>query len=420
MSASASQHAESDPSGAATSGPLHGLRVIDIATVFAAPSAARRLADFGAEVIKVERVDERDGARNLGERDGADGYHWRQIGRNKRPIEVDLKQASGREVLLRLVRTADVLIENFRPGTLERLGLDPAEVLLRENPGLVVLRVTGFGQDGPYASRAGFGTIAEAMSTLAHTTGQPDGPPTLPPIALADEVTGALSAFAVLAALRHRDATGEGQVIDASLVESMLDIVGPGAAIAHRTGRSEGRVGSRLRFSAPRNVYECADGWICVSGSTDAVADRILGVVGGEALRGDPRFATNAERVANVDALDALITAWTRQRTREEAIGALVEAGAAAGPIYDAAQLLRDEHIAARGSLALVDNPDGDGELMQPAVTPRLSRTPGEIRHAGLAKGACTGAVLRELGYTDAEIAALVTAGAVGAVSDSA
>ena len=162
-------------------GPLQGLRVIDIATVFAGPSAARRLADFGAEVIKVERVGEGDGARKLGERDGADGYYWRHMSRNKRPIELDLKQEAGKDVLLRLVRTADVIVENFRPGTLERLGLDPATVLLRENPRLVVLRVTGFGQDGPYASRAGFGTIAEAMSTLAYTTGQADGPPTLPP-----------------------------------------------------------------------------------------------------------------------------------------------------------------------------------------------------------------------------------------------
>ena len=199
-------------------GPLSGLRVIDLATVFAGPSAARRLADFGAEVIKVERVGDGDGARTLGEQDGADGYYWRQIGRNKRPIELDLKTAGGKEVLLRLVRTADVLIENFRPGALERLGLDPETVLLQEQPGLVILRVTGFGQDGPYASRAGFGTIAEAMSTLAYTTGQPDGPPTLPPIALADEITGALSAFAVLAAIRHRDLTGEGQVIDATLL----------------------------------------------------------------------------------------------------------------------------------------------------------------------------------------------------------
>lgn len=395
-------------------GPLAGLMVIDMATVFAGPSAARRLADFGADVIKVERAGEGDGGRRLGERDGADGFYWRQVSRNKRPIELDLKQDAGREVLLRLVRRADVLIENFRPGTLERLGLDPEQVLLRENPGLVVLRVTGFGQDGPYAERAGFGTIAEAMSTLAHTTGAADGPPTLPPIALADEVTGALSAFAVLAAIRHRDLTGEGQVIDATLLESMLDIVGPGPAIAERTGVADGRMGSRLVFSAPRNVYACADGWICMSGSADSVAKRILRVVGGEALEADPRFATNADRIANVDALDEAITQWTRERPAAEAIEALCAAGAAAGPIYSATELIADGHVRARRSLAMVDNPDGDGQLLQPAVTPRLSRTPGAVRHAGLAQGACTEQVLRELGYADAEIAALGESGAIG------
>ncbi|MGI9116794.1 MAG: CaiB/BaiF CoA transferase family protein [Gaiellales bacterium] len=401
-------------------GPLRGLRMIDLATVFAGPSAARRLADFGAEVIKVERVGDGDGARNLGERDGADGFYWRHVGRNKRPIELDLKQDAGKEVLLRLVRSADVLIENFRPGTLERLGLSPEEVLFKENPGLIVLRVTGFGQDGPYSSRAGFGTIAEAMSTLAYTTGQADGPPTLPSVALADEITGALSAFAILAALRHRDLTGEGQVIDATLLESMLDVVGPGPAITNRTGVSDQRIGSRLWFSAPRNVYQCSDGWICMSGSADSVAMRILGVVGGEALEQDPRFATNADRIAHVDELDDLIAAWALRHTWSEAVRILSEAGAAAGPVYSAEQLIRDEHVTARGSLSPVENPHGDGELLQPAVTPRLSRTPGAVRHAGLARGSCTEGVLGELGYSEGEIAALEQAGAIGALPISA
>ena len=229
-------------------GPLSGLVVLDLATIFAGPAACRHLADFGADVIKVERPNAGDGARHLGECDGDDSFYWRQVGRNKRPIEIDLKSPHGREVLLRLVRSADVLVENFRPGALERLGLDPETVLLAENPGLVVLRVTGYGQTGPYADRAGFGTMAEGMSTLAHTTGQPDGPPTLPPIALADEVTGMRGAFAVLAALRHRDLTGAGQVIDISLLESLVDMVGPGPAIYHRTGQSDGRIGSRLCF----------------------------------------------------------------------------------------------------------------------------------------------------------------------------
>ena len=366
-------------------GPLRGLRVIDLATVFAGPSAARRLADFGADVIKVERVGDGDGARNLGERDGADGYYWRHVGRNKRPIELDLKSDGGKDVLMRLVRSADVLIENFRPGTMERLGLDP-----------------------------------EAMSTLAYTTGQADGPPTLPPVALADEITGALSAFSVLAAIRHRDLTGEGQVIDATLLESMLDVVGPGPAITNRTGVSDQRIGSRLWFSAPRNVYQCSDGWICMSGSADSVAKRILGVVGGDDLINDPRFATNAGRIDHVEALDALITAWTLRHTWADAVQILADAGAAAGPVYSAEQLIRDEHVIGRGSLAPVENPHGDGELLQPAVTPRLSRTPGAIRHAGLAKGSCTEDVLAELGYSECEIAAMSESGAIGALPVSA
>jgi len=398
-------------------GPLRGLRVIDLATVFAGPSAARRLADFGADVIKVERTGAGDGARSLGEADGNDSYYWRLVGRNKRPIELDLKNEKGKQVLLRLIRTADVLIENFRPGALERLGLDPESVLLVENPGLVILRVTGFGQDGPYASRAGFGTIAEAMSTLAYTTGQPDGPPTLPPIALADEVTGALSAFAVLAAIRHRDLTGEGQVIDATLLESMLDVVGPGTAITHRTGLSDQRIGSRLWFSAPRNVFQCSDGWICVSGSADSVAKRILETVGGAELANDPRFGTNADRIANVDALDEIIANWTADKPWREAVQILADAGAAAGPVYSAEQLIADEHVVARGSLATVNNPDGDGEMLQAAVTPRLSRTPGSVRHAGLNQGSCTEEVLAELGYSESEICELADSGAIGPIA---
>jgi len=398
-------------------GPLRGLRVIDLATVFAGPSAARRLADFGADVIKVERTGAGDGARSLGEADGNDSYYWRLVGRNKRPIELDLKNEKGKQVLLRLIRTADVLIENFRPGALERLGLDPESVLLVENPGLVILRVTGFGQDGPYASRAGFGTIAEAMSTLAYTTGQPDGPPTLPPIALADEITGALSAFAVLAAIRHRDLTGEGQVIDATLLESMLDVVGPGTAITHRTGLSDQRIGSRLWFSAPRNVFQCSDGWICVSGSADSVAKRILETVGGAELANDPRFGTNADRIANVDALDEIIANWTADKPWREAVQILADAGAAAGPVYSAEQLIADEHVVARGSLATVNNPDGDGEMLQAAVTPRLSRTPGSVRHAGLNQGSCTEEVLAELGYSESEICELADSGAIGPIA---
>jgi crotonobetainyl-CoA:carnitine CoA-transferase CaiB-like acyl-CoA transferase len=395
-------------------GPLAGIRVLDLATIFAGPSACRRLADFGADVIKVEKPGSPDGARNLGEHDGEDSFYWRIVGRNKRPIELDLKTPEGREVLLRLVRTADVLVENFRPGTLERLGLDPETVLLRERPGLIVLRVTGYGQSGPYAGRAGFGTMAEAMSTLAHTTGEKDGPPTLPPIALADEVTGLQGAFAVLTALRHRDHTGEGQVIDLSLLESLVDVVGPGPAIHHRTGFVDGRMGSRLSFSAPRNIYRCSDGYVVLSGSANEAALRVFDAIGRSDLRGDPRFLTTPARVRNADELDALIEAWTSERAAADCIAAFSEAGAACGPVYDVAELLADPHVRARESFIEVESPDGEGPVLQLAPPPRLSRSPAEIRHSGLAQGACTDEVLAELGYADDEIEALRAAGAIG------
>ncbi|MFN8185687.1 MAG: CaiB/BaiF CoA-transferase family protein [Gaiellales bacterium] len=390
-------------------GPLAGITVIELATIFAAPSACRRLADFGADVIKVERPGESDGARRLGETDGDDSFYWRLVGRNKRPIELDLKHPDGRAALLQLVERADVVVENFRPGTLERLGLDPVEVLLRAKPSLVVLRVTGYGQDGPYAGRAGFGTIAEGMSTLAHCTGQPDGPPTLPPIALADEVTGLQGAFAVMVALHHAQRTGEGQVIDASLLESLLDIVGPGPAIYERTGHVDGRYGSRLVFSAPRNVYRCADGWAVLSGSANEAALRIFDAIGHPELRTDPRFCTGPARLAHVDELDRLIEEWTSRRPVSDVVETLSAAGAACGPVYDVAQLLADEHVRERRSFVEVVSPDGEAPVLQPAPTPRLSRTPGAVRHAGLAPGACTREVLEELGYAPHDIDRLVS-----------
>jgi crotonobetainyl-CoA:carnitine CoA-transferase CaiB-like acyl-CoA transferase len=398
-------------------GALSGLVVLDLATIFAGPSACRHLADFGADVIKVERPGAGDGARHLGECDGDDSFYWRQVGRNKRPIELDLKSPAGRQVLLRLVREADVLVENFRPGTMERLGLDPETVLLAENPGLVVLRVTGYGQDGPYADRAGFGTMAEAMSTLAHTTGQPDGPPTLPPIALADEVTGMRGAFAVLAALRHRDLTGLGQVIDISLLESLVDMVGPGPAIYARSGQSDGRIGSRLCFSAPRNIYQCQDGYIVLSGSANQVALRVFDAIGRSDLREDARFTTGRARIEHVEELDAIITGWTLGHSVEQAIETFTAAGAAAGPVYDAEALVNDRHVQQRGCFVEVESPAGNEPILQLDVHPRMSLTPGAIRHAGLAAGASTDEVLAELGYSEEQIERLRAEGAVGATA---
>ncbi|MDX6550561.1 MAG: hypothetical protein QOJ31_1245, partial [Gaiellales bacterium] len=261
---------------------------------------------------------------------------------------------------------------------------------------------------------AGFGTMAEAMSTLAHTTGQPDGPPTLPPIALADEVTGMRGAFAVLAALRHRDQTGQGQVIDITLLESLVDMVGPGPAIYQRTGQSDGRIGSRLCFSAPRNIYQCADGHIVLSGSANQVALRVFDAIGRGDLRTDPRFTTGRCRIQNVEQLDAIITAWTIEHTVEQAIETFAAAGAAVGPVYDAEALVNDPHVQQRGCFVEVDSPVGSEPILQLDVHPRMSLTPGRIRHAGLELGARTDEVLEQLGYSPREIDGLRAQGAIG------
>jgi crotonobetainyl-CoA:carnitine CoA-transferase CaiB-like acyl-CoA transferase len=256
--------------------------------------------------------------------------------------------------------------------------------------------------------------MAEGMSTLAHTTGQPDGPPTLPPIALADEVTGMRGAFAVLAALRHRDLTGDGQVIDISLLESLVDMVGPGPAIYHRTGQSDGRIGSRLCFSAPRNIYQCSDGYIVLSGSANQVALRVFDAIGRGDLRTDPRFTTGRARIEHVEQLDAIITEWTVRHTVEQAIETIAAAGAAVGPVYDAEALVRDRHVRERGCFVEVESPAGNDPILQLDVHPRMSLTPGSIRHAGLEPGACTDEVLDELGYDAGAIEALRASGAVG------
>src|SRR5882672_8580533 len=260
---------------------LEGLRVIDMATVFAGPGAARHLADFGADVIKIE-APAGDGVRRMGwfPPEGGDSYTWKLLGRNKRAVVADLKTDAGRDALLALADTADVLIENFRPGTLERLGLGP-DVLGARNPRLVVLRVTGFGQDGPYASRPGFATMAEAMSGFAAINGEPDGGPLLPPIALTDEVSALAGAFAVMVALRARDRSGEGQVVDINLLETMLQMMGALPSANAHLGYLQPRLGSGIPYTVPRGTYRCADGrWIAISTSAESIARRVMELLG--------------------------------------------------------------------------------------------------------------------------------------------
>jgi len=289
---------------------LEGVRVIDMATLIAGPTAAKYLADFGADVIKVERPDGGDTARTMGwQKDGVSLW-WKNLGRNKRAMTLDLKQAEHLAAFRHLVATADVLVENFRPGTLERLGLAPPDLLLL-NPRLVILRISGFGQDGPYRDRAGFGTLAEAMSGFVYINGHEEMPPVLPPVAIADEVTGLFGAMAILIALRHRDRTGEGQVIDLSLVESLFATLGPLPTVYDQLGQVAERMGSRIGYSAPRGCYPTKDGrWLALSGTAHSVAVRILQAIGRGDLLDDPRFATTHARVENVQALDAIIGEW--------------------------------------------------------------------------------------------------------------
>ena len=352
--------------------PLHGLRVIDISTVLAGPNCARYLADFGADVIKVERPDGGDSLRNMAWRDPRDGtgLWWKVVNRNKRTVALDLKDDDDRELLLSLVEGADVLVENFRPGTLERLGLGP-DVLIARRPALIVTRVSGFGQDGPYRRRAGFATIAEAMSGLASISGFPDGQPLLPAIALTDEVTGLVAAFATLAALR----SGVGQVVDVSLLESMFQIMGPLLSVYQLSGEQQPRLGAGLPYTVPRGTYRCADGkWVGVSTSADSVATRVLWLLG---VGDDERFTTFAARAANRDALEALMVEWCAQRSQADVVAAFEASEAAIGPVLDMAEISVDPHIAARDAIVEVE------DLPMQGLVAKLSATPGRLDWVG-------------------------------------
>lgn len=355
-------------------GPLRDIRVLDLATVIAGPGAARYLADFGADVLKVERPGSGDSTRGMGLPDPTDGtsLYWKMVSRNKRCVTIDLKSEDGRATVLRLAEYAHVVIENFRPGTLERLGLGPDE-LLAANPRLVITRVTGFGQDGPYAGRAGFATIAEAMSGFASINGEPEGGPLLPPIALTDEVTALAAAFATMTALW----SGVGQVVDVNLLESLFQCMGPLPAAYATSGYLQPRLGSGIPYSVPRGTWRCADGyWVAVSTSAESVAARVMELIG----FGDrPDLATFNGRIAARDEVDARMAEWCRARPLQVVLDEFEAAHAAAAPVYDMADIAADPHFAARGSLVEVD-----GVTMQGLVA-RLSETPGSIRWAGRA-----------------------------------
>jgi crotonobetainyl-CoA:carnitine CoA-transferase CaiB-like acyl-CoA transferase len=350
---------------------LAGLRVVDLSSVIAGPNCARYLADYGAEVIKVERPDG-DGLRRMAWRDPRDGegLWWKLVNRNKRVISLDLKHDADRDLLLGLLDDAHVLVENFRPGTLERLGLGP-DVLHERNAGLVITRVTGFGQDGPYSPRPGFATVAEGMSGFAALNGEPDGAPLPPPIALTDEVTGLAAAFATMVALH----SGRGQVVDVNLLESMFQMMGPLVSAFALRGEQQPRLGAGLPYTVPRGTYRCSDGgWVAVSTSSEGVARRVMAMLG---VGDDPRFGSFEGRAAHRDELEAVMVAWCAERTRDEVVAAFGAADAAVGPVLDMADLAVDPHVAARGAIESV------GDTPMQSLVARLSATPGALRWPG-------------------------------------
>ncbi len=366
--------------------PLADLRVIDMATVLAGPGCARHLADFGADVIKVERPGSGDTVRAMGWRDPSDDVtlFWKLAGRGKRSIVLDLKQPDELDILRRLIATADVLVENFRPGKLEALGLDP-DALIAANPKLVITRVTGFGQTGPYAHRPGFATLAEAMSGFANVNGEPDGAPMLPPIALTDEVTALVAAFATMVAVH----SGVGQVVDVNLLESMLHLMGPLLSARVVSGYEQPRLGSGIPYSVPRNTYRCRDGrWVAISTTAESVAQRLMALVG---FADDPRFAGFDNRVANRALVDTLVGEWIAERTLDEVLAAADEAEVAAAAVYSMADVVTDPHVVERGIVL-----DVDGVGMQNVIA-RLSRTPGGVRFAARPLGADREDVIAEL-----------------------
>ncbi|MFJ9904916.1 CaiB/BaiF CoA transferase family protein [Streptomyces sp. NPDC101152] len=392
--------------------PLADLRVLDLATLFAGPLAATMLGDFGAEVVKVEHPTKPDPSRGHGpSRDGI-GLWWKVLGRNKRTITLDLSRPAGRAVLLRLAATADVLIENFRPGTLEKWDLGWPE-LSAANPRLILTRVTAFGQFGPYAHRPGFGTLAEAMSGFAAITGEPDAPPTLPPFGLADSIAGLTTAYAVMTALTARERTGAGQVVDMAIIEPILTVLGPQPTWYDQLGYVQARTGNRSANNAPRNTYRTADGdWVAVSTSAQSVAERVMHLVGRPELIDEPWFATGADRAAHADVLDAAVGDWISARSRTEVLAAFEKAEAAVAPVQDVRDVLADPQYQALGTITTLDDPEL-GPLRMQNVLFRLSSTPGAIRWTGRPHGADTEEVLIELGLSPKELTALREEGAV-------
>jgi crotonobetainyl-CoA:carnitine CoA-transferase CaiB-like acyl-CoA transferase len=390
--------------------PLSGIRVVDLSRLVAGNMVSLQLADQGAEVIKIEDPKVGDPLRAW--RWKGQSLYWKVYARNKKSLALNLRPQAGRDVLLDLLATSQVLIENYRPGTLEQMGLGP-DVLWARNPKLIIVRITGFGQDGPYRDRPGFGTLVEAMSGFASKNGFDDRPPVLPPLAMADMVSGLYGAYAVMVALRVVEHGGRGQIIDLPLLEPVVSVLGPDAAIYRTTGEKPQRTGSRSLTTSPRNVYRTADGrFIAISASMQVMAERMFRAIGKPEMIDDPRFRTNTDRVRNIDACDGAVADFIAERSLADNMAIFEKAEVTANPVYEIDQLLDDPHVQERG--VIVEAPDEEaGSVLMHNVIPRLSETPGRLRFAAPSLGQHTREILSAIGCDAARIAALSAEGVI-------
>jgi formyl-CoA transferase len=389
-------------------GPLHGIRIVDLSRLVAGNTLTMALADLGADVIKVEPPSG-DTLREW--RTAGVETAWKAYSRNKRSLCLNLRDPASHEILLRLVGSAHVLVESFRPGTLEKMHLSP-DVLLRENPDLVIARISGWGQTGPYAERPGFGTLVEGLSGFASMNGFADREPVLPPIYLGDMTAGLYGAIGILAALRHvENAGGHGQVIDIPLLDPLFSILGAQAANYRLTGAVKPRTGSRSTNSAPRNVYPTSDGhWLCLSASTQRMAEKLFHAIGRPKLILDPRFVSNEQRLVHVEELDRIIGEFLSVRTRQQSLDLFQQAGVTVGPIYDMGDIEDDPHFHARN--IVVEMPDAElGTIPVHTISPRLEGTPGRFRRAAPQLGANTEEILSDLGYSNTDVGRLIASG---------
>jgi len=395
-------------------GPLQGVRVLDTSAVIAGPFAAALLGDFGAEVIKVEMPGRGDTGRAMGPLVDGKSVRWATFARNKKTVSLDLRKESGKNLYLKLVEKSDLIIENFRTGTFDKWGLD-YETLKKHNPGIIIVRVTGYGQTGPYAQLAGFGTPCTAFSGLTGVTGYPDRPPVSPPISLADYVAGLYAAYAAMLCMYHRDAQkGGGQEVDVSLYEGLFRMLEGDISFYDKVGECRERTPTIAGAASPAGTYKTKDDkWVVLVCSTDKTFEYFAKCIGREELIIDPQFSTNGARVKNSVAVDAIVDDWLGNRTWDEAQKQLDSFGVPASLVYTMEDIFKDEHYAARGNLVEIQHPEF-GTLRMPSVAPLLSKTPGEIKWPGAPMGAYNDEIFRDLlGLTDAEIAALKEEGTI-------